>query len=113
MHCVSIVLSLRAGGYEFSHIFSRFASTSNGSNASTIIVLFTQSISYRVVRGSVKFTKKNLQGYKATINSELLTDYRSCIDKKRYTSLRTQPIAASSRSTIWSGGNGLRWVPPS
>ena len=28
-------------------------------------------------------------------------------------SLRTQPIAASSRSTIWSGGNGLRWVPPS
>ena len=29
------------------------------------------------------------------------------------TSLRTQPIAASSRSTIWSGGNGLRWVPPS
>ena len=52
MHCASIVLALlaalRAGGYEFSHIFSRFASTSNDSNASTIIVLFTQSISYRV-----------------------------------------------------------------
>ena len=49
MHCASIVLALlaalQAGGYEFSHIFSRFASTSN---ASTIIVLFTQSISYRV-----------------------------------------------------------------
>ena len=28
-------------------------------------------------------------------------------------SLKTQPIATSSRSTIWSGGNGLRWVPPS
>ena len=28
-------------------------------------------------------------------------------------SLRSQPIAASSRSTIWSGGNCLRWVPPS
>ena len=44
MHCASIVLALlaalRAGGYEFSHIFSRFASTSNDSNASTIIVLF-------------------------------------------------------------------------
>ena len=53
MHCASIVLALlaalRAGGYKFSHIFSRFASTSNDSNASTIIVLFTQSISYRVV----------------------------------------------------------------
>ena len=30
---------------------------------------------------------------------------------KQIHSLRTQPIAASSRSTIWSGGNGLRWVP--
>ena len=30
-----------------------------------------------------------------------------------HSSLRTQPIAASSRSTIWSGGNGLRWMPPS
>ena len=28
-------------------------------------------------------------------------------------SLRTQLISASSRSTIWSGGNGLRWVTPS
>ena len=30
-----------------------------------------------------------------------------------YISLRTQSIAASSRSTIWSGENGLLWVPPS
>ena len=36
-----------------------------------------------------------------------------CLGSRCGTSLRTQPIAASSRSTIWSGGNGLRWVPPS
>ena len=62
MHCASIVLALlaalRAGGYEFSHIFSRFASTSNDSNASTIIVLFTQSISYRVASA---YNKKGSQ----------------------------------------------------
>ena len=35
--------TLRAGGYEF----SRFASTNSDSSVSTIIVQFTQSISYR------------------------------------------------------------------
>ena len=39
--------------------------------------------------------------------SSLVIDFVSAI------SLRTQPIAASLRSTIWFGGNGLRWVPPS
>ena len=66
MHCASIVLALlaalQAGGYEFSHIFSRFASTSNDSNASTIIVLFTQSISYRVGGKTNKWIEDFLAG---------------------------------------------------
>ena len=86
MHCASIVLALlaalRAGGYEF----SRFASTSNDSNASTIIVLFTQSISYRVAIATITskllksiillkceeyfFTSDNQFGFKAGHSTE-------------------------------------------
>ena len=51
MHSASMVLALlaalQAGGYEFSRIFSRFASTESDSDISAIIVLCTQSISYR------------------------------------------------------------------
>ena len=52
MHSACIVLALlaalQAGGYEFSRIFSRFASTESDSDISAVIVLCTQSISYRV-----------------------------------------------------------------
>ena len=51
MHSASIVLALlaalQADGYEFSRIFSRFASTGSDSDISAVIVLCTQSISYR------------------------------------------------------------------
>ena len=76
MHCASIVLALlaalRAGGYEFSHIFSRFASTSNDNNASTIIVLFTQSISYREDQRLVLFYKI-INGLASVETEDILT----------------------------------------
>ena len=44
---LALLAALQAGGYEFSRIFSRFASTESDSDISAIIVLCTQSISYR------------------------------------------------------------------